>query len=167
MPQPEVPNSMALQHCRVWLKWAAAHLEECLTRDSLANGDLLHAVAEMLGSQQPDTAAPSTLRADSTGRQMAAVVVAVQSHDRVIQGLAHVAGSLHALHAQLGDARLANSADAWRTLRDTQFRAFSMAEERALFARMVAPGDGAEPEAELTPDDTVELFTGSHGLVEP
>ena len=58
----------------------------------------------------------------------------------------------------------ANSADAWRTLRDTQFRAFSMAQERALFARMVAHEDEIGTEAELTPEDTVELFTGDHGL---
>jgi hypothetical protein len=157
---------MALQHCRAWLKWAAAHLEECLARDSLANGDLLRAVAEILAARQPGTA-PPPFAADTAGGQMAAVVVAVQAHDRVIQGLAHVAESLHALHAQLGDARLASSADAWRTLRETQFRAFTMAQERALFARMVADGDGNKHETELTPDDTVELFTVSQGLVEP
>jgi hypothetical protein len=166
MLQPEAPNSMALQHCRAWLKWASAHLEECLTRDSLANGDLLRAVAEILAARQPDDA-PPPVAADTAARQMATVVMAMQSHDRVIQELAHVAESLHALHAQLGDARLANSADAWRTLRDTQFRAFTMAQERALFARMVADGDGNKQEAELTPDDTVELFTGSQGVVEP
>jgi hypothetical protein len=149
--QPEA-NSLALQHCRVWLKWAAAQVEECLTRDALASADLLRALAEVLGSER---------------REMSAVVIAVQSHDRVTQGLAHVAESLHALHALLGDARHANSSDAWRMLRGSQYRAFSMVQERALFARMVAPEDELGHEAPLTADETVELFTGDHGLVEP
>jgi hypothetical protein len=165
MPEARLgANSMALQHCRVWLKWAAAQVEECLSRDSLASGDLLRALAEVLGSERSNSAAATACAADSAGREMSAVVIAVQSHDRVMQALAHVAASLHSLDAQLGDAGRANSSAAWRMLRDTQFRAFSMSQERALFARMVAHEDEIGLEAEPAPDDTVELFTGDRGL---
>ena len=58
-----------------------------------------------------------------------------------MQGLVHVKESLRALQAQLGDARHADSADSWRELREKQYRAFSMPEERLLFARMVARED--------------------------
>jgi hypothetical protein len=192
MPQPELqPESFgaveavrstqldagdtALRHCRVWLKWAAAHVEGSLTRDGVASGDLLRALAEVLGPERPisaamaattDAATTDAATADAA-KEMSAVVIAVQSHDRVMQELAHVAESLRALDAQLGDARRANSTESWRALRETQFRAFSMAEERALFLRMVAHEDGIQPEAELTPDDTVELFTDHHRSSEP
>ncbi len=156
-------DGVALEHCRVWLKWAAAQIEESLRLDSLACGDLLRSLAEVLGPEQPKAAAAT---ATAAGGEMSGVVIAVQSHDRVMQGLAHVADSLHALHALLGDARRANS-DAWRTLRETQFRAFSMAQERDLFSRMLVHQDEVRHEAELTPEDTVELFTGDHGLLEP
>jgi hypothetical protein len=153
-------DGMALEHCRVWLKWAAAQVEESLRQDSLACGDLLRSLAEVLGPGQPKAAAATA------GGEMSGVVIAVQSHDRVMQGLAHVAESLHALHALLGDGRRANT-EAWRTLRETQFRAFSMAQERALFSRMLVHQDEVKHEAELSPEDTVELFTGDHGLLEP
>jgi hypothetical protein len=83
-----------------------------------------------------------------------------------MQGLTHVAEALRALHAQLGDARRADSAESWRTLRETQYRAFTMAQERALFTRMVAREDGA-CEAEADEEGTVELFAIDPGLEQP
>ena len=96
---------------------------------------------------------------------MAAVIVAVQGHDRVMQGLSHVAQSLRGVHRQLGDARCADSPEAWRSLRDQQIRSFSMAEERTLFARMVV-GDSCH-DAPAHPDDTVELFAAAHDSGDP
>jgi hypothetical protein len=98
---------------------------------------------------------------------MAAVIIAVQSHDRVMQGLTHAAESLRGLQALLGDARRADSAEAWRMLRETQLRAFSMPQERALFTSMVAPEGESPREADLDPQETVELFVADHGLFEP
>jgi hypothetical protein len=158
------PGGVAVEHCRVWLKWAAAHVDECLTRDSLASSDLLAALAEVLGpAQSPSQTAPAAHAGDG---KMSAVVIAVQSHDRVMQGLAHLADSLRGLHAQLSDTRRADSAESWGTLRETQFRAFSMAQERALFARMVGEEQDVRG-AEVEPDETIELFTGDDGLFEP
>ncbi len=158
-----VDGALALEHSRAWLKWAAAQIEACLAQDSQGCSELLRALAQVL----PAAAGPAAAAPGAAGREMSAVVIAVQAHDRVMQGLVHVAESLHALHSHLGDTRRAGSADAWHTLRAARFGAFSMAEERALFARMLAHQDEVEHEAELTPEDTVELFMGDHGLPEP
>jgi hypothetical protein len=180
MPQPEVSErpganddsrsvepeavGIALGECRAWLNWAAAQVDACLSDDNLASTQLLEALAEALAQQQPRLGPASAQGAD--GAKMSAVVIAVQSHDRVMQGLTHVAESLRALHEQLADPRRAESAESWRALRDKQFRAFSMAQERLLFARMVAHGDDCGNEAHLGPEDTVELFAGDHGAYE-
>ena len=92
--------------------------------------------------------------------------MAVQAHDRVMQGLAHVTESLRSLQGQLGDARQADSADSWRALREKQFRAFSMPEERALFSRLLVHEDEAWREAGWIPGEAVELFTTGDGLFE-
>ncbi len=100
---------------------------------------------------------------------MAAVVVAVQSHDRLMQQLTHVADALRALHAHLADAPRAQLPDSWGMLGKHQLRAFSMPEERALFVRMVAiEGDiGSEHAAALEPEETVELFATALDRDEP
>jgi hypothetical protein len=52
-------------------------------------------------------------------------------------------------------------------LRETQYRAFSMAQERALFARMVADEGESTRAAETDPEETVELFAIDPGLDRP
>ncbi len=161
--QPEAPG-VAVEQCRAWVSWAAAQVDACLTSDNLASGQLLAALAGALGPPQPrGGSAPA---GDTVNEKMSAVIVAAQSHDRVMQGLTHVVESLRALHEQLGDPRRADSAESWRALRERQFRAFSMAQERALFARMVAHEDEATREAEMNPEETVEMFSIDHGLYE-
>jgi hypothetical protein len=176
MPQPEFqagrigaidePRSarpeaigFAAEQCRAWLNWAAAQIDVCLTSDSLASGQMLAALAEALGAVHPRPGFALAPAGDTVDVKMSAVIIAVQSHDRVMQGLTHVAESLRALHVQLGDPRRADSAESWRTLRETQIRAFSMAQERALFARMVAHEGESTLESDMDPEDTVELFT--------
>jgi len=166
MLQPEAAG-IAVEHCRTWLNWAAVHVDACLASDTLASTRMLAALADALGpAQTPSGVAPAPA-GDATGEQMAAVVIAVQAHDRVMQGLTHVADSLRALHSLLGDAECAESAESWRMLRETQISAFSMAEERALFARLVAHEGESTHEAELDPEETVEIFTIDPGLHEP
>jgi hypothetical protein len=162
-----VAAGAAVEHCRTWLNWAAAQIEACLTSDSLASSQMLAALADALGPAQPRSGPPPAPSDDSVSGKMSAVIVAVQAHDRVMQGLTHVAESLRALHAQIGDSRRADSAESWRVLRETQYRAFSMAQERALFARMVAHEGESTRAAEVDPEETVELFAIDPGLHEP
>ncbi len=164
--QPE-PTGIAVEHCRAWLNWAAVQVDACLASDHVASGQMLAALADALGPAQTRSGAALAPAGDATGEQMAAVVIAVQAHDRVMQGLTHVADSLRALHSLLGDAERADSAESWRMLRETQIRAFSMAQERALFARMVAHEGESTHEADIDPEETVELFTIEPGLHEP
>jgi hypothetical protein len=164
---PSAAARVAVEHCRVWLNWAAAQVDACLARDNLASGELLAALAELLGPAPPLSGSAPAPAGGAANEKMAAVIIAVQSHDRVMQGLAHAAESLRALHALLGDAGRADSAEAWRGLRETQLRAFSMAQERALFTSMVAPEGESAREADLDPQETVELFVADHGLLEP
>jgi hypothetical protein len=166
-PTQSAASRVAVEHCRVWLNWAAAQVDACLARDNTASGELLAALSQLLGPA-PQLAGSGTAPAGGAAHERtAAVIIAVQSHDRVMQGLTHAAESLRALHALLGDARRADSADAWRALRETQLRAFSMAQERALFTSMVAPEGENLGEADLDPQETVELFVADRGLFEP
>jgi hypothetical protein len=165
IPAPSESTGVAVQQCRLWLNWAAAQVDACLSSDSLANEQLLASLADLFGPQQSlSGAAPGAAPALSC--KMSAVVVAVQSHDRVMQGLTHVAESLRVLREHLGDPGGAESAESWRMLRDKQFRAFSMAEERALFARLVAREHENRREAVPDPGDTPELIINDLGLFE-
>jgi hypothetical protein len=155
----------AVEHCRVWLNWAAAQIDACLASDNLASGQLLASLADLFGGSQRSGTAPAPAN-DAAGGKMSAVVVAVQSHDRVMQGFTHVAQSLRALYFQLGDAQRAQSAESWRLLRENQFHAFSMAEERELFARLVACEHKSGRDIAANRAD-VELFSTVHGLHEP
>jgi hypothetical protein len=137
----------AVACCRPWLEWAAAQIAASLSGEAEASAQLLEALEAILQSAQWRPAA----------QQMAAVVVAVQSHDRLVQQLAHVAETLGALHEHLGDAGRAVSPEAWRALRATRLRAFSMAQERELFAGIVA-GEADAGKADAHSGDEVELF---------
>jgi hypothetical protein len=163
---PSESTSVAVQQCRLWLNWAAAQVDACLSSDSLANEQLLASLADLFGPRQPPSGAEAGPASDPLSCKMSAVVVAVQSHDRVMQGLTHVAESLRVLRDHLGDSGGAESADSWRMLRERQFRAFSMAEERALFARLVAREHENRREAAPDPGQTPELFLTDLGLFE-
>jgi hypothetical protein len=175
MPRPEA--DIAVDNCRAWLEWAAVQVEVCLEDDKPACDQLLASLAKLLepaahepaaqnlAAHVPDAVVPS---ADSTVIQkMSAVVVAVQSHDRVMQRLTHVAESLRRLQEHLGDERRARSAESWRTLREQQMRAFSMAEERALFLRIAAHEDGIGQGTAPNPQDAIEIFMPEIGLGQP
>lgn len=155
----ESTSGVAAAQCRDWLQWAEAQIDACVASDALAMNELLASLADLLRTPH-----------DPASTQLSAVVMAVQAHDRVMQGLVHVKESLHALQAQLGDARHADSADSWRELREKQYRAFSMPEERLLFARMVAHQDEDEAwrKSGRIPVEAaaVELFTTDDGLFE-
>jgi hypothetical protein len=170
MPRPEA--DIAVENCRAWLEWAAAQVEVCLADDKPACDQLLASLAKMLAPAAQEHAAQESAAvvppADSTVIQkMSAVVVAVQSHDRVMQRLTHVAESLRRLQEHLGDERRARSAESWRTLREQQMRAFTMAEERSLFLRIAAHGDGTGEETALSPEETIEIFMPERGLGQP
>jgi hypothetical protein len=163
----ESTTGVAAAQCRDWLQWAAAQIDACVASDALAMNQLLASLAALMGSA-PRAAAVTPH--DPADAQLSAVIMAVQAHDRVMQGLVHVQESLRALQAQLGDARHADSADSWRELREKQYKAFSMPEERLLFARMVAHEneDEAWRKAGRIPVEAaaVELFTTDDGLFE-
>ena len=69
MRAAQLEATHGVQHCRVWLKWAAAQVEDCLARDSLANGELLRALAEALGSERSNAAAAPACATDAAGRK--------------------------------------------------------------------------------------------------
>lgn len=158
-------TGFAAEQCRAWLAWAATQVDWSLASDATACSQLLASLDDLMGLTQFGTQGGASPADEAAGRKMSAVIVAVQGHDRVMQGLIHVAQSLRALHRHLGDARSADSSDAWRRLREQQMQTFSMAEERVLFARMLAH-DWCENAAE-NPDDTVELFGMEPGSVDP
>jgi hypothetical protein len=160
---PAESSALAVAHCREWLQWAAAQVEACVASDRHAMNELLAALADLMGSARSATAA-SHPPADA---KLSAVIMAVQAHDRVMQNLVHVTESLHALQGQLGDARNAESADSWRLLREKQFLSFSMAEERLLFARLVAGEEEARRKAGGMAAGSVELFASNDGLFGP
>jgi hypothetical protein len=122
-------------------------------------------LADLFGPQQSAAGAQPGPVSPALSCKLSAVVVAVQSHDRVMQGLTHVAQSLRTLREHLGDPGGADSAESWRMLRDRQFRAFSMAEERALFARLVAREHESRREASRDPENP-ELIINDLGLFE-
>jgi hypothetical protein len=168
----DVPG-VAEEHCRLWLNWAAAQVDACLADDKPACDQLLGSLAEMLAPARAASAGPPGDTA--TCKEMSAVVIAVQSHDRVMQRLGHVAEALRRVQHHLADAGRARSPESWRMLRDGQLREFSMAEERALFVRLVvqdgeAPaGEAVHPgetgcEAASSPEDTIEFFVADGDL---
>jgi|HubBroStandDraft_6_1064221.scaffolds.fasta_scaffold774892_2 hypothetical protein len=163
-PASAESSGLAVAQCREWLGWAAAQVDACVSADKLAMDELLASLKNLMG---PAVCSATTAKHDIAAiEKLSAVITAVQTHDRVMQGLAHVTDSLRALQGQLGDARQAASADAWRALRERQFRAFSMPEERTLFARMVAHEEEASREVGTVPAEAVEFFTTGHGLFE-
>jgi hypothetical protein len=127
----------AIGQCRTWLDWAAAQISDSLASDTAAGNQLLASISEMMGPGKPGASRVQGAGVPAEDRNLSAVIMAVQAHDRVMQGLAHVAQSLRDLSAHLADCGRIESAEAWRQLRERQYRVFSMHEERVLFARMV------------------------------
>ncbi len=164
MPQAESPG-VGVEQCRAWLEWAATQVDTCLASDATASSQLLASLDDLMGLAQLVTQGGASPADAAMVRKMSAVIVAVQGHDRIMQGLTHVAQSLRALRRHLGDAQYAESSEAWRKLREQQMQSFSMAEERVLFARMLAH-DSCE-NAAANPDDTVELFRPEPGSAGP
>jgi hypothetical protein len=159
---------IAVEQCRTWLEWAATQIDACLAGNSAETDRLLASLAELLGPVQLWSATVPPPASEIVSQKMSDVIVAVQSQDRATQRFTHVAESLRLLHEQLGDVRRAESAEAWRNLREKQFRAFSMAEERALFARMVADeGDCCDHGADMEPQDAIEMFGDETDTDEP
>ena len=162
MPPPE----LAMTNCRVWLDWAATQIEGSLASDSAECDRLIAGLAEMLrAAERRSSAEPRSESVDesvdeSVGQKMSRVVVAVQSHDRFMQQLSHVAQALRGLHEYLGNPGLGTSPDGWRDLGTRQLRAFSMPEERVLFSDMVGLRTGAvsDPYHGAPGEDAVELF---------
>lgn len=166
--QPEGhPDDSALAHSRLWLDWAVTQINRSVADDTAASERLLAALDALMSAAS--VRSPQTSPADdSIGQKMSAVVVEVQSHDRLMQQLTHVAESLRGLHEHLKDPRNAASPDAWRGLREKQLRGFSMTEERALFADIVGTSsdrDNHSPETNLAA--TIELFDEPHAADEP
>ncbi len=155
--QPEAAG-LAVQQCRAWVNWAAAQIDVCLASDDLASNQLLTALAEVVGPAHTRSGPAPASAGGTVDEKLAAVIIAVQAHDRVRQGLTHVVDSLRALHTQLGDAERANSAECWRMLGETRMREFSMAQERSLFARMVEQRGDSKRESHIETEETVELF---------
>jgi hypothetical protein len=160
---PAESSGLAVAQCRAWLQWAAAQVDACVTNDKLAMDELLASLADLMAAPRAATQTPHDAAAHG---KLSAVIMAVQAHDRVMQGLNHVTESLRALQSLLGDARHAACADSWRMLREQQFRTFSMPEERTLFARMVAHEDEAWRTAGRNGVEAVELFSGDDGRFE-
>jgi hypothetical protein len=162
---------VAVEHCRLWLNWAATQVDACLADDKPACDRLLDSLADLMGPGRAESATPPADAASC--HKMSAIVVAVQSHDRVMQRLAHIAEALRRMHDHLADAGRARSADSWRMLRERQMREFSMAEERELFGRLVAQEDGAgaagatDRQIYSSLEDTIELFVADSGLGRP
>jgi hypothetical protein len=164
---PAESSGLAVSQCREWLQWAAAQVDACVANDKLAMNELLASLADLMATPRVETTTPHDAAANG---KLSAVIMAVQAHDHVMQGLIHVTESLRALQMLLGDARHAARADSWRMLREQQFRTFSMAEERALFARMVAHEDEDEAWRRVgripVEAAAVELVTTDDGLFE-
>jgi hypothetical protein len=160
-PAPEAADP-ALRHCRDWLGWAAAQVDACMGIDNTAMDQLLASLDDLIGSNGAGSAggAPSA----AAQEKLSAVVMAIQAHDRVMQGLTHLADSIRSLAAQLALPSTAGSEEAWQQLRERQFRTFSMAEERALFSRMVAHESDAFRDSGCPSSAAIELFSSDDDL---
>ncbi len=145
--------------CGLWLDWAATQIEVSLAKDSAESARLLAALDGLLIASRPSVSGGFSA-GEALDQKMSQVVVAIQSHDRLMQQLTHVVQSLRGLHEHLADASTALSAESWRLLGERQLRSFSMPEERALFARMIdASGEGElERLVDVDEASAVELF---------
>ncbi len=133
--------------CR-WLDWAAAQIDAALAIDLQATENLLAALRSVCAQPQ------SPVNIDVTG-----IVGAIQSHDRLVQQLNHLASALRSLGAFEYDHPAASDTN-WSELRRRQLRAFSMSSERALFRRMIPDlcGDDTHADIEHGGSGAVELF---------
>ena len=144
-----------VREVRPWLDWAATQIGASLAADEVACRTLLAALEAVLPTVPGDPLAgaacglASQAATELTAEQkMSAVVVAVQSHDRLMQQITHVAAALRRLYEHFGVPTQAESREAWVTLRETQTKAFSMSEERALFVGIVG-GPSVQADAQL------------------
>lgn len=161
------PADACVREVRPWLDWAATQIGASLAADEIACRTLLAALEAVLPTVPGDSPAGAACDVASQAaielsaeQKMSAVVVAVQSHDRLMQQITHVAAALQRLYEHLGVPAQAESREAWVTLRETQTKAFSMSEERALFAGIVG-GPGVQADAQLPrprPSPAVDLF---------
>jgi hypothetical protein len=94
-PNPAQPEAggVAVEQCRAWLSWAVAQVDACLISDKLASAQVLAAIGDVLAPPRVPAGSAPAPAGDADGK-MSAVIIAVQSHDRVMQGLAHVARML-------------------------------------------------------------------------
>jgi hypothetical protein len=83
----ESTTGVAAAQCRDWLQWAAAQIDACVASDARAMNQLLASLAALMGSA-PRAAAVTPHEPEDA--QLSAVIMAVQAHDRVMQGLVHV-----------------------------------------------------------------------------
>ncbi|HLW22967.1 MAG TPA: hypothetical protein VKT22_01255 [Steroidobacteraceae bacterium] len=146
-------------HCGLWLDWAATQIEVSLARYGTECDRLLAALDGLVSASQLAVSDGSPA-GETLEHRMSQVVVAIQSHDRLMQQLTHVVQSLRSLHEHLSNVASAVSDESWRLLGERQLRSFSMPEERALFARMIdASGEGAlGRRVGADESSTVELF---------
>ncbi len=145
-------HGVAIEYSRAWLDCIAIQVDECLARDSVACVTLLSSIDGLLSAARASGAADRSL-----DDELASVIVAVQFHDRLIQQLTHVAESLRAINAHLGDPRRATSSAAWESLSTERMQAFTMRDERMLFAGTDAGFSQAHRIEETA--DAIELFT--------
>jgi len=159
---PSVPGVVC--NLRPWLDWAVTQLNDSLAADGVACGALLAALDAVLHTGPGEPAggpAAGELSLELTPDQkMSAVVIAVQSHDRLMQQITHVAEALRRLEEHLAVPTHVESCEAWVRLCQIQIRAFSMAEERALFAGIVGSHGAHEALQSRSPtqSDAVDLF---------
>ncbi len=162
---PAEAASVAVVQSRSWFDWAAAQIDASLTNDRMACDLLLASLEEMRRSAQIWAETEPAI-GEAVRQKMSAVIIAVQSHDRLVQQLTHVVESLRAVQDHLADAPRLQSVESWRQLRDRQLRCFSMAEERLLFARIVGADDGPN-HASLDLEQAVEMFGADPVFDEP
>lgn len=159
-PDPDIEAAApASRQCRQWLIWAAAQIEDCQQMDSAAMNTLVTVLQPILHAPPDAQSAP---RHHAAAAPAADLVIAIQSHDRIMQALTHVADSLRALEEHIENPARADSPAAWRALREQRFAAFSMPSERELFASLLGHHESAayhESAAHPTRDfGCVDLF---------
>ena len=158
----------AMEHCRAWLDWAATQVDLCLYgKTRPACNRLLESLTAALVPQTPPRAATEAAgekpMSQKNGRRRRRSPI-----PRPRDATAHPrSGCLRLLHAHLGDANRAESGESWVRLREMQMGEFTMAEERALFSRLVAHEEKDWLEVTVHPDETVELFIPEAGLKQP
>ncbi len=155
-------------HYRPWFEWAAAQIAASVAGDAKASRQLLEALEAILSatdlkSRARSDAAAEAPAVDDLAQHISAAIIAVQSHDRLVQQLTHVAETLRALHERLDGTQSAMSPATWREFREERLNACSMAEERMLLVRIVATDLCAE---DAPAGANIEMFNMASGTDE-